>query len=300
MKAFLLAAGFGERLRPLTGRMPKPLVPVMNIPAVCYALTIIKGAGIRDVVSNVHYHRDQIIDFFRRNNDFGLNIVFSIEETILGTGGGLEKCHDLLSDGPFAYINSDIIAPLDLNSYIDAYDDSSMDGSLLVAANPGRDSRVTVRNGRIINMRNILRVDEEPGHDFMGIALLSPEIFRHLKSGFSDIVETGFIGLIKRGTLGCREYSGPWHDIGSFESYRRANMAMSEMDDCFRNAIRSATGMEPRAIAPTARIGRHCTVTKSVIGDQCSIGDGAVIEESVVLPGAVVESGARVIRKVVL
>lgn len=299
MKAFLLAAGFGERLRPITDAMPKPLVPVMNVPTLCYALSLIKKAGITDIVSNIHYHREQIIEFFRRNNDFGLNITFSIEETILGTGGGLENCREHFKDGPFIYINSDIIAPVDLKSFISSCDTSRMDGTLLVSRGTGQDSRVTVGNGRVINLRKILTVEERPGHDFLGIAMLTPEIFRYLKHGFSDIVENGFIDLVKRGSLGCHEYVGPWHDVGSIESYRRANMALLEMDNDFRTTVTNATAMEPVAVAATARIGGDCSIRRSVIGGKCVIGDGAVIEESVILPGVSVRAGEKIFGKVV-
>ncbi|HNW29015.1 MAG TPA: NDP-sugar synthase [Spirochaetota bacterium] len=299
MKAFLLAAGFGERLRPLSDAMPKPLVPVMNVPAICYAMSLIKNAGITDVVCNVHYRREQIMEFFRRNNNFGLNIAFSVEETILGTGGGLENCRKHLQDAPFVYINSDIIAPVDLKSFMASYDASSEDGSLLVSRSSGPGGRVTVKDGRVINLRTLLPVDEKPGHDFLGIAVLSPEVFKYLKRGFSDIVENGFIDLVKRGSLGCQEYAGPWHDIGSIESYRLANMALLDMDEGFRNAVMSATAMEPRAIDASARIGKNCAITRSVIGAGCDIGVGAVIEESVLLPEAAAESGAVMVRQVV-
>ncbi len=299
MKAFLLAAGYGERLRPITDAMPKPLVPVMNVPAICYAVSLVKNAGITDVVCNLHYRREQITDFFQRNNNFDLNITFSIEETILGTGGGLEKCREHLEGAPFAYVNSDIISGIDLKSFIGSYGPSRCGGSLLVSKSAGPDSRVTVRDGRVINLRNLLPVDEKPGHDFLGIAVLSPGIFKHLQSGFSDIVEHGFIDLVKRGALGCYEHSGPWHDIGSIESLRRANMALLDMDENFQGMVRAATGMEPRPISPIARIGRNCTITRSVIGEGCVVGDGAVIDESVLLPGSVVENGEKIVRKVV-
>jgi len=300
MKAFLLAAGFGERLRPLTDRIPKPLAPVMNVPALCYALSLVKKAGITDIVCNVHYHREQIIEFFRRNNDFGLNITFSIEETILGTGGGLENCREHFKGGPFIYINSDIIVPVDLKSFISSCDTSRMDGSLLVSVSEGPDSRVTVRDGRVINLRTLLPVGEKPGHDFLGIAVLTPEIFKYLKRGFSDIVENGFVDMVKRGSLGFHEYLGPWHDIGSIESYHRANMALLDINDNWKKEVCAATGMEPQAVAPAARIGRDCVISRSVIGEGCAIGDGAVIEESVLWPGTVVGAGARVIRRVMV
>ena len=74
MKAFLLAAGFGERLRPLTENTPKPLLKINDIPSICYSLMLLKEAGIRDVVCNLHYKHDKIIDFFEKNSFFGMLI----------------------------------------------------------------------------------------------------------------------------------------------------------------------------------------------------------------------------------
>lgn len=298
MKAFLLAAGFGERLRPLTDRIPKSLMPVLNVPSICYAVTLIKEAGISEVVCNLHHLHRQIIDFFQEHDNFGLRLTFSIEEKILGTGGGLNNCRSHFQDEPFLYINSDIIADIDLKKLIGTFDASRMSGSLVVGRSARSEGRVTVEDGRIVNLRTLLPVNKKPEYDFLGAAVLAPEIFRFLKDGFSDIVETGFIGLVKNGSLGYCLHEGEWHDIGTPALYRKANMRLLKMGADFINRVSAATGLTPSAISRSASVGRAAVIIRSVIGDNCRVEDGAVAEDSVLLPGAKLEAGETAYRKI--
>ncbi len=298
MKAFLLAAGYGERLRPLTDRIPKPLAPVMNVPSICYALTLLKEAGISEVVCNLHHLGSAIEDFFRVHDYFGLTVTFSREEEILGTGGGLANCREHLTDGPFIYLNSDMIADIDLGAVLRAHAASGSAGTLVLAPAARGRGRVTARDGRVINLRGILPVDARPEHDFLGAAVLSPAIFPYLKNGFSDIVENGFLDLASSGDLGYYLYSDPWHDIGSIESYRTANMALLGMPDSYRRRIQRATSLEPAALAAGVRIGAGAMVERSVIGEGCVIGDGARVEESVLLHGVLLQAGSAAVRAV--
>ncbi|HOD15459.1 MAG TPA: sugar phosphate nucleotidyltransferase [Spirochaetota bacterium] len=298
MKAFLLAAGYGERLRPITDSLPKPLVPVMNVPSVCYALMLLKEAGITDVVCNLHHLPDRIESFFRAHAAFGMNITFSREPVILGTGGGLANCRRELGGEPFAYINSDIIADIDIGMLSKALDAAGAGGALAVRRTAPGSGRVAVSGGRAVNLRNILPGTPLPDHDFLGVAVLSPAIFDHLAGGYSDIVETGLIALAREGALAIREFGGMWYDIGTMESYRAANVGLVDMNEAYAERVRAATGMMPSAVSPGATLGPGALARRSVIGDGCMIGDGAVVEESVLLPGVRVAPGGSVTREV--
>jgi mannose-1-phosphate guanylyltransferase len=298
MKAFLLAAGYGERLKPLTDSIPKPLAPVMNVPSICYAVTLLKEAGVSEVVCNLHHLGGPIEDFFRAHDYFGLKMIFSHEDEILGTGGGLAKCREHFQGGPFVYINSDMIADIDLREVLRAQHTSGADGTLVLARRALAGGRVTVRNGRVVNLRSLLEMEARPEHDFLGAAVLTPAIFRYLDNGFSDIVETGFLSLVTGGDLRYYLHQGAWHDIGTIESYRTANMAFLGMPDSYRNRIREATGLTPTILSGSARIGEDAVIERSVIGDGCVIGNGAHVEESVFLPGAALPAGGSAKRTV--
>lgn len=300
MKAFLLAAGLGERLRPLTASMPKPLVPVMNVPALCYAITLLKEAGVTEVVCNLHHLRGSVRRFFSEHEHFGISIVLSEEDLLLGTGGGLMKCRHLLDDGPFYYLNSDIVADIDLKSLARAHAESGARGTMAVAPCPEGSGRVAVLDGAVVNLRSLIPRDETPRHDFVGAAVLDPAIFRGLRSGVSDIVETGLISLVREHALAAYEYRGPWHDIGTAESYRVANVDLARNGMGVLERIPGATGFKPRALSARAEIDAGARIIHSVIGDGCRVGEGALVEESVLLPGCGVGPGERVVRAVLL
>ena len=299
MKAFVLAAGKGERLRPLTDILPKPLAPVLNVPAICYTLTRLRLAGINEVVINIHHLADQILGFFKANDNFGFTVHFSHEPLILGTGGGLAQCRSLLSDSPFLYVNSDTILDLDLQSIIDAFNESGCLGIMAVHPADAGSGRVAVAERRVKDLRGILGSNRIPSYDFSGVAVLSHEIFKHLRHDFSDIVETGFISLVQRGGMCAHIHNALWHDIGTLESYRRANIERMKNIDDIAPRMRAAIGINPSIAAESARIDTSATVISSIIGDGAHIGAGSFVYESVILPGARVGANERCERRVV-
>jgi len=216
MKAFLMAAGLGTRLRPLTDVLPKPLIRVKNIPSISYALLHIREAGINDIIINLHYRGDDIKDFFKIHNNFGFNITYSFEEEILGTGGGVMKCRSQLEDDIFLVINSDVVTDINLK---EMYSDFNKINSKGIIAIKSSDSSPTVslNNNCVADFKNDLLTDIIPGHDYMGIAFLSPEIFQFLTGEFSSIVYTGYTSLIKNYELHYYNHEGFWYDIGTLD-----------------------------------------------------------------------------------
>ncbi len=234
MKAFLLAAGFGERLRPLTNTMPKPLIPVAGIPSICYALCILKSCGIETVVCNVHYLREKVIDFIRRHENFGLEIIFSEEEEILGTGGGLKYAENFLNDDDFVLINSDIAFDLDLENVIENFYQLKTPGLVVVTESSPDAATVSVAEGRIVDFKGALGSGEPALFDYTGAAVLSPEIFNYLIPEFSSVVYTGYTGLITNSFLSGYHHRGPWIDVGTPESLENARIILrGEMNDFF-------------------------------------------------------------------
>ena len=109
VRGFILAAGFGERMRPITEHIPKPLLPVGNLPLIAYAIKLLAHHGITDLIINLHHLGKQIKDALGDGSDYGVRVTYSEEEEILGTGGGLKKMHELLSDETFVVVNGDSI-----------------------------------------------------------------------------------------------------------------------------------------------------------------------------------------------
>jgi mannose-1-phosphate guanylyltransferase len=293
MNAFVLAAGFGTRLQPLTDTMPKPLVPVLNVPSLCYSLFLLKEAGIRKAIINIHHHTESLRRFFGQHDFGSLEIVLSEEREILGTGGGLKKCESLLDDGDFVLINSDIISDMNLRALIETHRRSGCGGTLSLYKTPlaAQIGHIGVRNGRVLDFRN--RRDTGLGSSFIytGTAVFTPEIFRHLKTEYSGIVETGFLGLVDNEGLAFFEHRGLWQDIGTLPNFYRTNL-----DDNLRilqlaERMKHEISLFPRMVSENASINLDARVSNSVIGAGCTIADGAVVDHSVLLPGKTVESG---------
>jgi len=290
MNAFVLAAGFGTRLQPLTDTLPKPLIPVLNVPSLCYSLFLLKRAGISKAIINIHHHQENIRRFFDEHDFGGLEIVLSEERDILGTGGGLKKCEALLGGEEFVLINSDIISDIDLRSLIDTHRRSGTGGTLALYETPlaRQIGHIGVKDGRVLDFRNRRGTGLDSSFIYTGTAVLSPAIFRHLESGYSGIVETGFNGLVENEGLAFYVHKGLWQDIGTLPNFYRANL-----DDNLRilqleAEMKQQISFFPHRISPEASISPDATVTNSVIGANCSIAKGAVVEHSVLLPGTMI------------
>jgi mannose-1-phosphate guanylyltransferase len=231
MKAFLLSAGYGERLKPLTDKIPKPLIEIFGIPLICYSIAMIKEAGIKDVICNLHYKYDEIIDFFKANNFFGLNMLFSIEDEILGTGGGLKKCEGMLSGSNFAVVNSDIITDLDLGFVCKLFQEENSPGMTILCNPTNGVPTVSVDKYFVADFKNDLNSGIKPEYEFSGISVLSASIFKYLSSDFSSVVYTGFTGLIKNESLSYYIHEGFWQDIGTIESLEKTKTIPSDIKD---------------------------------------------------------------------
>ncbi len=293
MKAFIFTAGYGERLRPVTDAMPKPLAPVLNAPALAWALVLCRRAGIADIICNLHHRGDDIAGFFARNGNFGFSVAFSREDPILGTGGGLKKCEKLLEGGDFIVLNGDVVMDLDIARLIDAHRSSGAIATVVLYRHPGDPTvaQVGVRGSEVVDFKNFLGTGVESGLVYTGAAVLSPAIFRYLEDGFSSVVYTAYVEIIQRRGLSFFTHGGYWHDIGSPASLHDVNMRMLEREAEVRTLMEVLPGVEVAAVSGGAAIAREALVERSVVGDGCAVGSGAVVRNSVLLPGARVAEG---------
>ena len=131
----IFAAGLGTRLKPLTDRIPKALVPVNGIPMLQHVILKLKQAGFTEIVINIHHFGEQIIDFLQAHQNFGITIHISDErEELLDTGGGIKKAIPFFSGNePFLVHNVDILSDTDLKALYDYHQQSTNDATLLVS-----------------------------------------------------------------------------------------------------------------------------------------------------------------------
>ncbi len=207
MKAMILAAGRGERMRPLTDHTPKPLLPVRGKPLIEYQIERLRDAGYRDVVINLHHLGEQIEAHLGDGHSLGVNIRYSLEHPErLETGGGIFQALPLLGDGPFLVVNGDVWSDCDLTPRTLADDTLA---HLVLVPNPPHNP-----DGDFALDGAVLRNDGEPRHTFSGIGWYRPELFAGCAPGPFPLAPL-LRRAIDEGRIHGELCTEKWMDIGT-------------------------------------------------------------------------------------
>ena len=300
MKGFIFAAGFGTRLRPLTNNFPKPLMPICNVPSILYSLLLMKEAGIRDVVCNLHYRADDIKSFFDNNDNFGMNIYFSFEDTILGTGGGLKKCEHMLKDDTFLLCNSDAVFDIPVTTLLEEFYRSGGNDLLVIKKTGNAAKPVYVENGIIKDINYTFSRENNSPFTYTGMAILTPLIFRYLEEKFSSIVYTGYTSLIENHELSFYQHDGYWLDVGTIDAYHRVNMDVMDNIEYWQERFRGIGEVIPLIDGDDVREAEGSRVIHTVSGKGSTIEQGSVVQDSVLLPGSHVPQKAKYNRVIII
>ena len=301
MKALILAAGFGTRLKPLTNELPKPLFPVLNRPILEHTLQFLSSQGIKEIAINLHHQPEKIIDYFGDGKDFGVSLYYSKEEKILGTAGGIKKLQSYFQDETFMVINSDVFADIDLNDVLKFHKDKKSKLTLVVR----QDSNIAkyksiqrVEEGRIVHFlgKGIKNSDPVTQVMFTGIQIMEPDIFSRIpEDKFCGTTEDVFPGMIQDelpvyGFL----HDGYWIDMGTRETYIQAQA--DALDGKLPLKTSSSRNPEGPLVVPPVHIGKNCEISQdaqvgpyAVLGDGCRVRSGAVVENSILWSGATVK-----------
>ncbi len=334
MRAMILAAGLGTRLRPLTYVMPKPVAPVLNRPIIAWIADLIRRHGFKQIVTNVSYLPEQIKEVLGDGSEFGLEVTYSEESEPLGTAGGVGKVRDFLSEtDSFLIISGDALTTIDLGAMRAAHEANVERGAIATLATKRVEDTtqfgvaITDDEGRIQGFQE----KPEPAEALSdlancGIYMFRKEIFDHFpppdrKSpagdedqppGFVDWAMDVFPSLLDGDIpFFSHEIHAYWNDIGSVGEFVQGNL----------DALAGEVGIEPPApevskgihagggsdldgVRVTAPVligtGSHVGEGASlhgpvVVGDGCDLGAGAMLRECVVLPGAQVPAGGLVV-----
>jgi mannose-1-phosphate guanylyltransferase len=334
MRAMILAAGLGTRLRPLTYVMPKPVAPVLNRPIVARIADLLAAHGFGRVVTNLSYLPDQIRGVLGDGSDFGLEVDYSEEPVPLGTAGGVGKVRDFLGEtDSFLIISGDALTDIDLSAMRTAHEENVKRGAIATLATKRVDDTaqfgvaITGDDGRIQGFQE----KPDPAEALSnlancGIYMFRSEIFEHFPppgqkspagdadqpEGFVDWAIDVFPALLDGDVpFYSHEIDGYWNDIGSVAEFVQGNL----------DALRGEVGTEPPGrqvsegvyagdgsdldgvkVKPPLLIGSDCQVGVGVdlhgpvvIGDGSRLGAGAMLRDCVVLPGAEVPAGALVV-----
>jgi NDP-sugar pyrophosphorylase family protein len=280
----ILAAGRGERMRPLSLLRAKPALPVVNRPLLDHTLELLARNGVREVLVNLH-HLPQTV---RRalSPAPGQSVRYCLERRLLGTGGGPRRVVDLLGDAPFLLVNGDVVFDFDLAGLVRRHLRSGAEATLALRPNP--DPRrygpvMTDPRGRVVSLpgspRRAGRISL-----FAGVHVLHPRLLRELRPGASDMVRDLYASLLRDGrrVQGVR-VAGRWWDFGTPRLYLESQGAMLRLPAYRRQAVH-----------PSARIHPSARVARSVLGEDVSVGEGAEVVGSVVWAGTRIGRGASV------
>ncbi len=309
MKAMVLAAGLGTRLRPLTYEITKPMVPVLDRPVMAHILDLLDRHGCEEVIANLHYFPDTI------REHFGERLEYRFEQELLGTAGGVRACADFFGDEPFLVISGDALTDIDLTAFIARHHSSGGIATLAVKKVPDtREYGVVLhgREGRITGFQE----KPEPAEALSdlgncGIYIFDPTVFDYFPDRpFVDWANDVFPTLLENDVpFHIHEVGEYWNDVGSLAELRQGTF------DALRGELRlEIEGAEVRpgvrvagdSVLPEGTevdgpvwIGRDVQIGAGVrlmgpvvLGDGARVGDGAQLRESIVFPGTEIAPGS--------
>src|ERR1700722_3418061 len=309
MKAMVLAAGLGTRLRPLTYETTKPMVPVLDRPVMEHILDLLSRHGFDEVIANLHYFPDSIKEYF------GERISYRVEEELLGTAGGVRACADFFGDEPFLVISGDALTDIDLSALAARHRESGGIATLAVKQVPDtREYGVVLhdREGRITGFQE-KPVPEEALSNLgnCGIYVFSPEIFDDFPDPpFADWAQDVFPALLENDVpFHIHEVREYWNDVGSLSELRqgtfdalRCELSLQvEGREVAPGLIVAGESIVPRSaeiegsvwIGSDVELGEDVRLTGPlVLGDGARVGAGAQLRDSILLPGTEVAPGA--------
>lgn len=216
MKAMILAAGLGQRMRPLTDHFPKPLLPVAGKPLIQFHLEALAQAGVRDVVINLAYLGDKIRNFVGSGRKFGLRVEYSPETELLETGGGVLRALPLLGPEPFLLVNADVWSDFDFTALVKRSLNQAEQGHLIVVPNPD----FHPYGDFLMDAEGYLTSEHpqasELGYTFAGISVLRPELISNYceRRQKFPLVEA-LRAAIAQHRVTAEVYEGRWSDVGT-------------------------------------------------------------------------------------
>jgi NDP-sugar pyrophosphorylase family protein len=305
MKALILAGGEGTRLRPLTLDTPKPVVPVGNIPFLCYQIELLRRHGIHEVILSLGYQPHKIEKVLGDGSAYGSRIHYVVEQTPLGTAGAYKNAESLLQEATVV-LNGDILCDLDLSHVIEQHRSRNATATLVLTRveNPSAYGLVeTESDGRIT------RFLEKPGKDEItcntinaGTYILEPEVLQRIPAGENFSFERGVFPALLQEQRRVYAYisDGYWIDIGTPQKYLQVHQDILqgrfkppfETDRLLGARYNQNSRSDDSVIdggsilGSSAKLGKGVRIHSSCIGEYCRIGDHTVIENCVIWSNA--------------
>jgi NDP-sugar pyrophosphorylase family protein len=306
MKAMILAAGYGTRLRPVTYTMPKPIVPLAGRPLMGWAVEALLAAGISDFVVNLHHLPEPVEHYLRDRYAGRARFEFSFEREILGTGGGVRKVRTLLENDPeFFLVNGDTVQfpPYDALRAARASGDALAALTLRHPPQGDRFTPVYFADGAITGFGK----GTGEALMFSGTHLISNRVFNYLpEKDFSGIVDEVYQPLIDSGRerIAGVVDDGLWFDIGTPQRYMTASRTLLDLMVRGQLALPNGTRIAGDSLVHAAKVSGEMsrsiagersviegTLTDTVVWDDCRIAPGAKLDGCIVAHRVEIASG---------
>lgn len=291
-KAFVLGAGLGTRLRPLTNLVPKPLLPIYGKPLITFALDHLRQAGIEKFWVNSHHLPEKFASQFSGNEYNGTPLELVYEADLLETGGAIKNIEHRIGDEPFIVYSGDILTDLDLDRLIEEHCSKRNDVTLALRTT-GFSTSVhwCKETGRLIDLLGALGSGGKGDFDFAGISVWNPSVFprisRAARISFIPILVEWMKSGGKIGGLPLEE--SRWFNLGSRKEYLSAHRIIAQ-EGWIPEYLRDSSW--PLQAAPSAQISPESKVEgASYVGARSTIERDVLLEDSILFPGSLIPRG---------
>ncbi|OGR00963.1 MAG: hypothetical protein A2505_04015 [Deltaproteobacteria bacterium RIFOXYD12_FULL_55_16] len=298
MKAMVLAAGLGTRLRPYSLKRPKPLFPVLGVPLLTHTLAQLRQSGVEEVVVNAHHLREQIKAMLHGQD----GIQVQMEELELGTGGGLRLAQGHFGEAPFLAVNGDIVHDLDLAAVYGSHRASGAEVTMVLHDCP-RFNKVRVDSeGRIVGFSGAAEEGERL-LAFTGVQVVNPAVLSLIPEGiFYNLIDCYEALLKSGGAIRALVVSGHfWTDMGTPADYLQLHediLLKGRLPGFFSAPVVSPFYLEKEAllgagvslqdwvaVGSGAIIGAGASLTRVVVWDGARVAPGSVVADSIIIGG---------------
>lgn len=325
VRAMVLAAGYGSRLRPLTAAFPKPLVPVANRPLLSYILSSLHVAGIRTIAINLHYRGEQIRQWLGRGEALGMEVMYSEEAELLGSAGGVRRVRHFFGNDPVLIVHGDLLFDIDLRDVIQYHLSRQAEATLVL--HPAH-QRFNYGMIKVNSQGQIAQFVQQQAPwvsgpltetVFTGVQILDPGLLDTLAAEQFSVLTTDVYPRLLTPSSRMFGYlmQGYWSDIGTPLRYWEANLDVMSgrmvplgMMPASQGAGGDQQGMPPETkgeLSPSVTVGRAVSLgvdcdlgPQTVVGEECRLADGVRIAQSVLWPRVYVGARAIIERSIVM
>ncbi len=318
-KAMIMAAGVGSRLEPLSSVVPKPLVPLANVPTMDILVKHLVSFGIKDIVANT-FHKAGAIQEHYKKNDFGVNIEFVREVDLSGTAGGVKKCQFFFEeDQDFIIMSGDGLTDLDLTKAYESHKQSRAIATIVIKQ---VDKKETFKYGIVVPDERgyVSSFQEKPSVEEAksdlantGIYIFNYKVFDFIPANaFYDFAKNVFPSILESGLkINTFVHEGYWSDIGSLDQYHQSNVdLLNHTINCYKPVVEKtsngkytkgantffadASKVEGECIVgANCVIGKNTLIKNSIIWDNVKIADNITIENSIILSNVEIKNSIK-------